>query len=99
MNGPIIALDTIRREFAAGDGRVVALDDLTLGIMPGEMVAIIGSSGSGKSTLLNILGCLDRPTSGAYRVAGKDVAGLDADELAALRREHFGFIFQRYHLL
>jgi macrolide transport system ATP-binding/permease protein len=99
MDGAIIALKNIRREFAAGDGRVVALDDLTLDIMAGEMVAIIGSSGSGKSTLLNILGCLDRPTSGAYRVAGKDVAGLDADQLAALRREHFGFIFQRYHLL
>ncbi|QOZ08878.1 MacB family efflux pump subunit [Bradyrhizobium sp. CCBAU 51765] len=99
MADPIIALENVRREFAAGDTRVVALDDLSLRIQPGEMVAIIGSSGSGKSTLLNILGCLDRPTSGTYRVAGKNASELDADELAALRREHFGFIFQRYHLL
>ncbi|PIT03625.1 macrolide transporter [Bradyrhizobium nitroreducens] len=99
MADPIIALENVRREFATGDTSVVALDDLSLGIQPGEMVAIIGSSGSGKSTLLNILGCLDRPTSGTYRVAGKNVAELDADQLAALRREHFGFIFQRYHLL
>ncbi|PSO14913.1 MacB family efflux pump subunit [Bradyrhizobium sp. MOS003] len=99
MTDPIIALDNVRREFAAGDTRVVALDGVSLCIQPGEMVAIIGSSGSGKSTLLNILGCLDRPTSGTYRVAGKNVSELDADALAALRREHFGFIFQRYHLL
>jgi macrolide transport system ATP-binding/permease protein len=99
MADPIIALANVRREFAAGDTSVVALDDVSLGIQPGEMVAIIGSSGSGKSTLLNILGCLDRPTSGSYRVAGKNASELDADALAALRREHFGFIFQRYHLL
>ena len=99
MVDPIIALHNVRREFTAGDTSVVALDDFSLRIQPGEMVAIIGSSGSGKSTLLNILGCLDRPTSGAYRVAGKNVSELDADALAALRREHFGFIFQRYHLL
>ncbi|MEY9459427.1 ABC-type lipoprotein export system ATPase subunit [Bradyrhizobium ottawaense] len=96
---PIIAIEKVRREFMAGDTSVVALDDFSLSIQPGEMVAIIGSSGSGKSTLLNILGCLDRPTSGTYRVAGKNVSELDADALAALRREHFGFIFQRYHLL
>jgi len=99
LAGPIIDLQDIRREFAAGDTTVVALDDVSLSIQPGEMVAIIGQSGSGKSTLLNILGCLDRPTSGAYRVAGKNVSELDADALAALRREHFGFIFQRYNLL
>ncbi|AWM08927.1 MacB family efflux pump subunit [Bradyrhizobium symbiodeficiens] len=99
MADPIIALEKVRREFATGDTCVVALDDISLSIQPGEMVAIIGSSGSGKSTLLNILGCLDRPTSGTYRVAGKNVSELDADQLAALRREHFGFIFQRYHLL
>ena len=63
------------------------------------MVAITGASGSGKSTLMNILGCLDRPTSGSYRISGHETASLTADELAALRREHFGFIFQRYHLL
>ena len=63
------------------------------------MVAIVGASGSGKSTLMNILGCLDKATSGTYRVAGRDVSTLDSDALAQLRREHFGFIFQRYHLL
>ena len=63
------------------------------------MVAIVGASGSGKSTLMNILGCLDRPSSGTYRVAGRETGALDPDALAALRREHFGFIFQRYHLL
>ena len=99
MSEPIISLENVRREFMAGDTRVVALDDFSLDIRRGEMVAIMGSSGSGKSTLLNILGCLDRPTSGTYRVAGKNVSEFDADALAALRREHFGFIFQRYHLL
>jgi macrolide transport system ATP-binding/permease protein len=99
MTDPIIALGKVRREFTAGDTQVVALDDLSLSILPGEMIAIIGSSGSGKSTLLNILGCLDRPTSGTYCVAGNNVSELDADALAALRREHFGFIFQRYNLL
>ncbi|MFT2526121.1 ATP-binding cassette domain-containing protein, partial [Escherichia coli] len=64
-----------------------------------EMVAIVGASGSGKSTLMNILGCLDHPTSGSYRIAGRETGELGPDALAALRREHFGFIFQRYHLL
>jgi macrolide transport system ATP-binding/permease protein len=99
MAGPIISLKAIRREYFAGDATVVALDDVTLDIRRGEFVSIIGSSGSGKSTLLNVLGCLDRPTSGTYRVADTDVSGLDADALAGLRREHFGFIFQHYHLL
>lgn len=99
MAQPIIALNAVRREYVAGDAIVVALNDVTFEIQRGEFVAIVGSSGSGKSTLLNILGCLDNPTSGTYRIAGKDVSELDADALAALRREHFGFIFQRYHLL
>ncbi|MGN8117068.1 MacB family efflux pump subunit [Labrys sp. 22185] len=96
---PLILLEGVRRDYPSGEGSVVALDDIDLSIEAGEMVAIVGTSGSGKSTLLNILGCLDRPTGGSYCVAGRDTGSLSADELAALRREHFGFIFQRYHLL
>ncbi|MBI1360186.1 MAG: MacB family efflux pump subunit [Alphaproteobacteria bacterium] len=96
---PLIELDNVRREYPAGDEVVVALKDISLTIRAGEMVAIVGASGSGKSTLMNILGCLDRPTSGSYRVLGRDTREMAPDELAALRREHFGFIFQRYHLL
>lgn len=99
MAEPLITLRRLRREFPSGDGTIAALKDIDLTIEAGEMVAIVGASGSGKSTLMNILGCLDRPTSGSYRISGRETAALEADELAALRREHFGFIFQRYHLL
>lgn len=98
MTEPLIVLDQLSRVYASGDSTVVALDQLDIRINAGEMVAIVGASGSGKSTLMNILGCLDRPTSGHYRIAGRDVGALTMDELAELRREHFGFIFQRYHL-
>jgi macrolide transport system ATP-binding/permease protein len=96
---PLLELTGVWRSYPAGDQTVDALKGVDLTIRSGEMVAIIGASGSGKSTLMNILGCLDRPTKGAYKVAGRDVKKLLPDELAALRREHFGFIFQRYHLL
>lgn len=96
---PLIALEKVSRAYASGENTVYALRELDITIARGEMVAIIGASGSGKSTLMNILGCLDRPTSGSYRIAGREMNSLDPDELAALRREHFGFIFQRYHLL
>ena len=99
MAGPMIVLRKLRREFPSGEGTVVALDDLDLTIEAGEMVAIMGTSGSGKSTLMNRLGCLDRPSSGSYLIDGREAATIAADDLAALRREHFGFIFQRYHLL
>ncbi|CAB3709609.1 MacB family efflux pump subunit [Achromobacter piechaudii] len=99
MSGPLIALSGVRREFPAGDQTIAVLKDVNLTIEAGEMVAIVGASGSGKSTLMNILGCLDRPTRGDYRVDGRSTGELDPDELAELRREHFGFIFQRYHLL
>jgi macrolide transport system ATP-binding/permease protein len=95
----MIELKKVRREFPAGDEVVVALKDVSLRIESGEMVAIVGASGSGKSTLMNILGCLDRATSGEYRIFGRDTREMEPDDLAELRREHFGFIFQRYHLL
>ncbi len=95
----LLELNDIRRSYPSGDGPVEVLKGISLRVEAGEMVAIVGASGSGKSTLMNILGCLDKPTSGTYRVAGTDVSTLDGDALAKLRREHFGFIFQRYHLL
>ncbi|MDR6433730.1 MacB family efflux pump subunit [Brucella pseudogrignonensis] len=99
MTEPLIKLKAIRREYPSGDSSIAVLKDVDLTIHAGEMVAIVGASGSGKSTLMNILGCLDRPTSGSFEVSGRETALMDGDELAALRREHFGFIFQRYHLL
>ncbi len=99
MASPLIRLRKVRREYPSGDSAIAVLKDVDLTIEAGEMVAIVGASGSGKSTLMNILGCLDRPTSGDYEIAGRETASMDADDLAALRREHFGFIFQRYHLL
>ena len=75
------------------------LHGIDLVINPGELVAIMGASGSGKSTLMNLLGCLDRPTSGSYHFMGRDVAALDRDQLAELRRESFGFVFQSYNLI
>ena len=95
----LVSLRDIRREYPAGEGTVAVLRDVDLDIRAGEFVAIMGASGSGKSTLMNILGCLDRATAGEYRFAGRSVATLEPDELAELRREHFGFVFQRYHLL
>ena len=99
MKTPLLRFDGVSRSYRAGDQVVHALRDVTLSIEAGEMVAIMGVSGSGKSTLMNILGCLDRPTAGSYRVAGEETATMDPDALARLRREHFGFIFQRYQLL
>jgi len=95
----LIELQRVGRVFSAGDQTIEVLKDIDLTIGAGEMVAIVGASGSGKSTLMNILGCLDRPSCGCFRLAGRDTAAMDADALAQLRREHFGFIFQRYHLL
>ncbi|TKR33640.1 MacB family efflux pump subunit [Luteimonas gilva] len=99
MDSPLLQLTDLRREFPAGEGTIAALRNIDLRIDAGELVAIVGASGSGKSTLMNILGCLDRPTEGRYLFAGRDVGALEANDLAALRREHFGFVFQRYHLL
>ncbi|WP_420998224.1 MacB family efflux pump subunit [Cupriavidus sp. 30B13] len=98
---PLIALRDVRRSYAGTDGgpATEVLRGVSLDIGPGEFVAIVGASGSGKSTLMHILGCLDRPSSGQYRFAGQDIARFDADQLAWLRREAFGFVFQGYHLI
>lgn len=95
----MLEVQDLWREFPAGEGTVAVLKGIDLKIYAGEMVAIVGQSGSGKSTLMNILGCLDRPSKGSYRVSGQETGKLEPDELAKLRREYFGFIFQRYHLL
>jgi macrolide transport system ATP-binding/permease protein len=99
MTDPIISIKKLRREYPAGGESITVLRDVDLDIHAGEMLAIIGQSGSGKSTLMNVLGCLDNGWTGEYRLAGRDVAQLKPDELAELRREYFGFIFQRYQLL
>ncbi|AZD55974.1 ABC-type tripartite efflux pump ATP binding/membrane subunit [Pseudomonas chlororaphis] len=100
MQTPLIDLKGIRKSYGGGDTpQVDVLRGIDLSIHAGEFVAIVGASGSGKSTLMNILGCLDRPTSGEYLFAGENVARLGSDELAWLRREAFGFVFQGYHLI
>lgn len=96
---PLLDLRGVGRDFPAGEGTLTVLQDINLQINAGEMVAIVGQSGSGKSTLMNLIGCLDQASRGRYAIAGREVAQLSPDELAELRREHFGFIFQRYHLL
>ncbi|ELX8380173.1 macrolide ABC transporter ATP-binding protein/permease MacB [Providencia vermicola] len=95
----LLELKGITRRYPAGETEITVLKDVSLKIEAGEMVAIIGASGSGKSTLMNIIGCLDKPSSGEYFVAQQTISQLDNNQLAELRREHFGFIFQRYHLL
>jgi macrolide transport system ATP-binding/permease protein len=99
MVPPVIELRQITRTYRMGDVEVRALDDVTLTIERGELVAIMGSSGSGKSTLMNICGCLDQPTSGTYRFEGVDVAHLSESALARIRSERLGFVFQSFNLL
>jgi macrolide transport system ATP-binding/permease protein len=96
---PLIELTGVTKTYRTGELAVEVLHGIDLAIYPGEFVAIVGASGSGKSTLMNILGCLDRPTSGTYRFLGEDVSGFGRDELARLRREAFGFVFQSYNLI
>ncbi|HET8706440.1 MAG TPA: ABC transporter ATP-binding protein, partial [Pseudomonadales bacterium] len=96
---PLLELKNVSRYFSAGETQVKVLQDISLSIYPGEFVAIMGPSGSGKSTLVNVIGCLDRHSGGHYLIRGQDVSRLSADELAELRRDTFGFIFQRYNLL
>jgi ABC-type lipoprotein export system ATPase subunit len=95
----MLELEGIGLDYTLGESRVRALDGVDLSIRAGERLAILGPSGSGKSTLLHVLGCLDTPSRGCYRIEGQDVAGLDRDGLAALRCERIGFVFQRFHLM
>jgi putative ABC transport system ATP-binding protein len=95
----MIRLEGVRRTYRKGDVRIDALDGVDLGVDRGEFVAVQGPSGSGKSTLMNIIGLLDRPDAGAYRLEGEDVSALGSDRLAALRNEKIGFVFQSFHLL
>ncbi|WP_313297018.1 MacB family efflux pump subunit [Stenotrophomonas sp.] len=99
MADALLELHGVSRAYRSAAGEVMVLKDVSLRIEAGEFIAIIGPSGSGKSTLMNILGCLDRPTEGSYRVQGSATEQMSPDELAHLRREHFGFIFQRYNLM
>jgi macrolide transport system ATP-binding/permease protein len=99
MAEALLKIVGVSRAFISGEQELTVLKGINLEIQRGEMIAIIGSSGSGKSTLMNILGCLDKPTHGRYLINGKDTSAMEEDQLAALRREYFGFIFQRYHLL
>jgi len=97
--GPIIALAGISRTYEVGGRPVLALRNVDLEIAPGEHLSIMGPSGSGKSSLLNILGCLDRPTTGTYRLEGQETSQLSERELALVRRHKIGFIFQFFHLV
>jgi ABC-type lipoprotein export system ATPase subunit len=96
---PLIDLQNIEKTYDLGEVQVHALAGVSLSIEQGEYVALVGPSGSGKSTLMNVLGCLDRPTSGTYLLAGEDVSGLSRDELARIRNKRIGFVFQSFNLL
>jgi putative ABC transport system ATP-binding protein len=96
---PIIHVENLAKDYYLGDNVVHALRGVSLDVYPGEFVAVMGASGSGKSTFMNVLGCLDRPTSGTYVLEGIDVADLGGDELAAVRNRKIGFIFQGFNLL
>lgn len=96
---PLISLTHVSKTYRAASTAVNALNDVSLSVTRGEWVAIVGRSGSGKSTLMNILGCLDTPTAGTYRLDGKDTATLSARELSRIRGRQIGFVFQKFHLI
>lgn len=96
---PLIEFENLSKIYQMGDTEVRAVDNMSIKIMPGEFVAIVGQSGSGKSTCMNIIGCLDVPTSGKYHLDGQDVSLLNDNELAEIRNKMVGFIFQQYNLL
>ena len=96
---PLVALRDVRRVFGRGESAVRALDGIDLDVRAGDFLAVMGASGSGKSTCMNLVGCLDRPTSGTYLFAGIDVGALSTDQLALLRRHSIGFVFQGFNLL
>src|ERR1051326_4737682 len=95
----LIELRNLSKVYDLGEVKVTARGGVTLNIQEGEFVALIGPSGSGKSTLMNTLGCLDRPTGGSYRLAGEEVAGMNAEQLAQVRNRRIGFVFQNFNLL
>jgi putative ABC transport system ATP-binding protein len=96
---PVALLSHVSKVYGSGDTEVRALDDLSLTVEPGDYLAVMGASGSGKSTAMNIIGCLDRPTAGHYLLSGTSVEDLSDDELADLRNQRLGFVFQQFHLL
>jgi putative ABC transport system ATP-binding protein len=99
MTEPLIRVADLAKDYLLGDNVVHALAGVTLAIDAGEFVAVMGPSGSGKSTFMNLIGCLDRPSGGSYRLTGEDVATMDADALAAVRNRRIGFVFQQFNLL
>src|SRR5207253_229166 len=99
MAEPLILLEEVTKVYRMGDVEVAALRGVSLAIEPGEFVAVMGASGSGKSTLMNIIGCLDRPTRGSCLLNGRDVGKLSRDQLARVRGQQIGFVFQGFNLL